>query len=168
MARRVTVSLSESASLKGNQKCDDAMQASDKKIYIEVTMLVNPDSVTRDGKTYSLEVKSDDSICEVSRKLSERIGMPHPRSRRFFLKPRDSKDNIAVDTCGYPPCKGCRRLSDYGKIDTLYEGLRLRGWPGATQSHMVSVQGSSPSISELLLAILYLRTRSPHLILYSG
>ena len=147
------------------------MQRSDKKIYINVEM--------RDGKTYFLEVKSDDSFCEVSQKLSERIGMPHhPRSRRFFLKPLDSKDNRCVDTCDYPPCKGCRRLSDYGignsfyhvpqTIDTLYEGLRLRGWPGATQSHMVSVQGSSPSISELLLAILYLRTRSPHLILYSG
>ena len=157
------------------------MQRSDKIILINVTML--------DGKTYSLEVKSDDSFCELSQKLSERIGMPHPRSRRFFLKPLDSKDNIKVDTCEYPPCKGCRRLSDYRigeffppkpmdtshyhhyfpeEIHTLYEGLRLRGWPGATQRHMVSVQGSSPSISKLLLAILYLRTRSPHLILYSG
>jgi hypothetical protein len=150
---------------------------SDKMFYITIT------EVGVCGHTYVLEVESDDSICEVSQKLSNQIdmqgpricthcyppGKPHPRRRRFIFGTHGFQK--VLDTCMNPPCKGtCRRLSNYGvgKDSTLQLIMWLRGWDGGALSYMVSVQGSSISLSELLLAILYLRTLSPLLILYSG
>jgi hypothetical protein len=90
------------------------------------------------GRTLTLEVESDTTICEVKQMIQDKDGTPPDQIRLIFAGKQ-------LESCfPTPPCTGrCRRLGDYNiqKESTLSWVLRLRGGPSvtfSTQSYIVS------------------------------
>ena len=94
-------------------------------------------------KTFTLDVESGTTICEVFRKIQEKDGTPFCTIRLLYAgKQLESCDSTPHCTaCNpTPPCTGgCRTLCDYGiqKESTLNQVLRLRGGPTLCHQSLV-------------------------------